>query len=168
MREAVKEDSRPLAIGLQEQVANHRKRLGSKASVVSVAEKMPVGIRWGSRRRTTVNCRSVVENKQMMSKPGVEVSPGSAWRGPVYWPCGIRHRGSVSSVRALTRNCGNLRSRCEGKGTSLTSEADSTEARSRGGATRSSEEVIVMMMERRGRIIESSASVNHASGRSRG
>ena len=31
----------PLAIGLQEQVANHRKRLGSKAPVVSVAEKVP-------------------------------------------------------------------------------------------------------------------------------
>jgi len=31
----------PLAIGLQEQVANHRKRLGSKALVVSVAEKVP-------------------------------------------------------------------------------------------------------------------------------
>jgi len=36
---------RPLAIGLQEQVANHRKRLGSKALVVSVAEKVPLGIR---------------------------------------------------------------------------------------------------------------------------
>ena len=35
----------PLAIGLQEQVANHRKRLGSKAPVVSVAEKVPQGIR---------------------------------------------------------------------------------------------------------------------------
>ena len=35
----------PLAIGLQEQVANHRKRLGSKALVVSVAEKVPSGIR---------------------------------------------------------------------------------------------------------------------------
>ena len=32
----------PLAIGLQEQVANHRKRLGSKAWVVSVAEKAPL------------------------------------------------------------------------------------------------------------------------------
>jgi transposase InsO family protein len=32
---------RPLAIGLQEQIANHRKRLGSKALVVSVAEKAP-------------------------------------------------------------------------------------------------------------------------------
>jgi len=34
-----------LAIGLQEQVANHHKRLGSKALVVSVAEKVPRGIR---------------------------------------------------------------------------------------------------------------------------
>ena len=35
----------PLAIGLQGQVANHRERLVSKALVVSVAEKVPVGIR---------------------------------------------------------------------------------------------------------------------------
>ena len=35
----------PLVIGLQEQVTNHRKRLGSKAPVVSVAEKVPQGIR---------------------------------------------------------------------------------------------------------------------------
>ena len=31
----------PLALGLQEQGANHRKRLGSKVPVVSVAEKVP-------------------------------------------------------------------------------------------------------------------------------
>ena len=35
----VRDEGRSLAIGLQEQVANHRKRLGSKAPVVSVAEK---------------------------------------------------------------------------------------------------------------------------------
>lgn len=40
-----KEKSRPPASGLQGQVANHGKRLGSKALVVSVAEKVPVGIR---------------------------------------------------------------------------------------------------------------------------
>jgi hypothetical protein len=38
-------ESRPPAIGLQELVANHRKRLGSKVQVVSVAEKVPEGIR---------------------------------------------------------------------------------------------------------------------------
>jgi len=37
--------NRPLATDLQEWVANHRKRLGSKALVVSVAEKVPEGIR---------------------------------------------------------------------------------------------------------------------------
>ena len=35
----------PPAIGLQEQVANHRKRLEPKASVVSVAEKVLRSIR---------------------------------------------------------------------------------------------------------------------------
>jgi len=120
------------------------------------------------RRRTTVNCRSSVESAQMTSKPGLDVIPGSAWRGPVYWPCGVRHRGSASSVQALTLNCGNLRTRCEGKGTSMTCEADSTDARPRGGATRSSDEVIVMMIERRGRVIESGVHANCASGRSMG
>jgi len=37
----VMREQRPLALGLQEQGANHRKRLGSKAPVVSVAEKVP-------------------------------------------------------------------------------------------------------------------------------
>ena len=35
----VRDEGRPLAIGLQEQVANHRKRLWTKAMVVSVTEK---------------------------------------------------------------------------------------------------------------------------------
>jgi len=38
-RSCVRDEGRPLAIGLQEQVANHRKRLGSKAPVVSVTGK---------------------------------------------------------------------------------------------------------------------------------
>lgn len=37
----------PLAIGLQERVANHHKRRWSKACVVSVMEKVPIGIRCG-------------------------------------------------------------------------------------------------------------------------
>ncbi|MCW5602813.1 hypothetical protein [Nitrosomonas sp.] len=40
----------PLAIGLQERVANHHKRRWSKAWVVSVMEKVPGGIRYGSRK----------------------------------------------------------------------------------------------------------------------
>jgi hypothetical protein len=43
----------PLALGLQEQGANHRKRLGSNVPVVSVAEKVPSGIRWESPKANT-------------------------------------------------------------------------------------------------------------------
>src|SRR5574337_1688334 len=150
-----------LAIGLQEQVANHRKRLGSNAPVVSIAAK---GAQKASganhRRRTPVNCRSSVESAQMTSKPGRDVTPGSAWREPAYWPCGVRHRGSASVVLALTSNCGNLRLRCQGKGTSRLGKADSTNAQPRGGATRSSEEVTVMVMERRGRVTRSKRGAN--------
>lgn len=41
----VRDEGRPLAIGLQEQVANRRKRRESKAQVVSVTEKAPQGVR---------------------------------------------------------------------------------------------------------------------------
>ena len=37
----MRDEGRPLAIGLQEQVANHRKQHWSKACVVSVTEKVP-------------------------------------------------------------------------------------------------------------------------------
>jgi hypothetical protein len=37
----VRDGGGPPATGLQEQVANHRKRRGSKAQVVSVTEKAP-------------------------------------------------------------------------------------------------------------------------------
>ncbi len=120
------------------------------------------------RRRTTVNCRSSVETAKMTSKPGVYVGPGSAWRVPVYWPCGVRHRGSAISIQALVWNCGNLRLRWKGKGTSQIGEADNTDAQSRGGAARSSDEGAVMALERRGRVIETWAQVNRASGRSLG
>jgi hypothetical protein len=150
----------PLAIGLQEQVANHHKRRRSKAWVVSVVEKASVDVRCGSRRRTTVNCRSSVESAQMTSKPGSDVAPGLAWTLPAYGPRGVRHRGSAILIRALTLNCGNLRWRCQGKGTSVKREADSTNAPSRGGATRSSVELPVIGRERRGCVIPSYSRVN--------
>jgi hypothetical protein len=114
-----------------------------------------------------VNCRSIVESTQATSKPGVEVNPGPAWREPADWPCDVRHRGSASVVRAPTLNCGNLRPRHQGKGTSAVREADST-TRSRGGAARSSAEVAVTAMERRGRVIESGVQANCKSRRSPG
>ena len=157
----------PLVIGLQERVANHCKRLGSKAPVVSVAEKVPrrhqVRTKEGEQ---PVNCRSSVESAQMTLKPGRDVNPEQAWRVPAYWPCNVRHRGSASLVRALTLNCGNLRLRCKEKGTSQIGEAESTNAQPRGGATRSSVEVAVTAMERRGRVVQSEGVANCESRRS--
>ena len=71
-------------------------------------------------------------------------------------------------VQALVWNCGNLRLRCEGKGTSRIGKADNTNAQPRGGATRSSVEAAVMAVERRGRVIESWVRVNRFGGRSPG
>jgi hypothetical protein len=113
-----------------------------------------------------VNCRSSVESAQMTSKPGLDVTPGQAWRVPADWPCDVRHRGSASLVRAPMLNCGNLRLRCKGKGASPKGEADSTDAQPRGGAARSSGEVAVMAMERRSRVIQSEECVNCESRRS--
>ncbi len=141
---------RPPATGLQEQVANHRKRRGSKARVVSVTEKAPRGVRWETGRRTPVNCRSSVESTRMTSKPAGDVTPGSVWTIPAYGPDGVRHRGSAILFQALTLNCGNLRWRWQAKGTSPQGEADSSDAPPRGGTARSSVETAVMAEERRG------------------
>ena len=157
---------RPLAIGLQEQVANHRKRLGTKAPVVSVTEKVSIKISGvNQRRRTPVNCRLSVESAQMTSKLRGDVTSGSVCPMPAYEIGDVRHRGSVSLVRAPMLNCGNLQWRCQGKGTSANCEADSTDAPLRDGAIRSSDEVTVIVMERRGRVIQSCRWVNCASRR---
>ena len=113
-----------------------------------------------------MNCRSIVERAQMTSKLGVYVNSGLACTQPAYGTGGVRHRGSVSMVRALILNCGNLRLRCKGKGASVKGKADSTEAQSRGGATRSSYEVFVIKTERRGCVIPSYLFVNCFSRRS--
>ena len=161
----VRDGGRPPAIGLQEQVANHRKRRGSKARVVSVTEKAPRGVRWETGRRTTVNCRSSVESAQTTSKPVSDVAPGSVWTIPAYGPGGVRHRGSAILFQALTLNRGNLRRRCEAKGTSPKGEADSSDVPPRDGAARSSDEAAVTVVERRGGVIQRAWGINRATGR---
>lgn len=110
-----------------------------------------------------MNCCSIVESTQMTSKPGSDVAPGSVRTVPVDGPHGVRHRGSVILFLALSWNCGNLRWQCQGKGTSVKHEADSTDVPSRGGAARSSVEGAVMAVERRGGIIQPNLLVNCAS-----
>jgi hypothetical protein len=62
-------------------------------------------------------------------------------------------------------NCGNLRLLCKEKGTSAQREADNIDEQSRDGAARSSVEATVIVVERRGRVIESDDVVNCASRR---
>src|SRR6202023_436757 len=88
----VRDEGRPLAISLQERVANHRMRRGSKVRVVSETEKASQSVRYGTGRRTHVNCRPSVESCQMAPKPESEVAPRSIWTRPAYGPDGVRHR----------------------------------------------------------------------------
>ena len=84
---------------------------------------------------------------------------------PADGPDGVRHRGSAILFQALTLNCGNLRRRCQAKGTSPKGEADSSDAPPRDGAARSSVETAVMAEERRGGIIRQAWGINRATGR---
>jgi len=59
-----------------------------------------------------VNHRLIVESLRWGQNGGFDVSPGWAWRIPVYWPGGARHRGGVRLIWALMLNCGNLSQRC--------------------------------------------------------
>jgi len=132
----------------------------------SVTEKALQGVRCGTGRRTQVNRRSSVESAQMTSKAGSDVAPRSVWTKPAYGPDGVRHRGGASLFQALTLNCGNLRRRWQAKGASSKGEADSSDAPSRDGAARSSDEAAVTAAERRGGVIQGEGEVNRASGRS--
>ncbi|ARM30521.1 hypothetical protein B9H02_03240 [Prosthecochloris sp. HL-130-GSB] len=113
-----------------------------------------------------MNCRSSVEIDKMISKPEVHVAPGLVWSKPVYESGGIRRRGSVSVIRALISNCGNLRRRCQAKSTSPKGKAESSDASPRDGTVRSSEEATVMVVERRDGVIRVIPEVNRESGRS--
>src|SRR3954471_13363028 len=75
------------------------------------------------------------------------------------------HRGSAILFQALTLNRGNLRRRCEAKGTSRQGEADSSDAPPRDGAARSSDEAAVTVVERRGGVIQHAWEINRATGR---
>ena len=88
-----------------------------------------------------------------------------AWPIPAYGPGGVRHRGSAILFQAFTLNCGNLRRRCQAKGTSSKGEADNSDAPPRDGAARSSDEAAVMGGERRGGVIQRAWEINRATGR---
>lgn len=79
---------------------------------------------------------------KVMSKPGAcTISGISAVEQPISWLRGIRYIGDVNAHQALMRNLRTCRR--DAKGESQVSgpcEAERTDARHRGGATRSSED----------------------------
>ena len=76
---------------------------------------------------------------------------GGTRKGPAYWPSGVRHTRGMSVVLALVWNVGTLA--VMGRENPISggpTKGESIEARQGGGSSRSSEEVRVMRMERRG------------------
>ncbi len=80
--------------------------------------------------------------------------PGGIQGEPVYCLDGVRHKGGVNLNQALVWNVGTCRPDAKGE-TQMGGlhKGESTDAGHRGGPTRSSVEVSVMEMERRGWII---------------
>ena len=114
-----------------------------------------------------MNHRERVESEGMMSKPGRVINPGPVQGESAARLGDIRHRGGVTLTQAFVWNVGTCRLDAKGDiQMGSPHEDQSTEARHRDGATRSSGEVGESPMERRGRVIQLEAPVNRASGRS--
>lgn len=87
----------------------------------------------------------------ILSKPNSERKFGISF--DVNWhnrQSGSRHRGGMNSIQALIRNMRTCRSDAKGEAQVEFPQGESTDAERRDGLARSSEEVSVMEMERRG------------------
>ncbi len=143
---------RPLAAGLQDQAANHLELLWSRARVVSVKEKArntcQVGIGKTSASEPSMKRRKA----KMMSKPGSTGCPGISAEETCL--LSARHpafRRRESEFRLVHGTWEPVASMPREKSKWWPHEDQSTDARHRGGTTRSSEEGCVMRLERRGR-----------------
>ena len=104
----------------------------------------------------SMTCRKA---NQLTSKPGSVVDPGQVQTLPVYGLNGVRCRGCMNLSQALLRNVGTCWFNTKGREFTQCVFA-STNVNQRGGATRSSDEVAVMAVERRGCVIQSRLVVN--------
>src|ERR1700726_2874926 len=77
---------------------------------------------------------------QTTSKPECPACSGAAWKGPTYWPCDVRCIGGVTLIRAFIRNLRTWSVMLGRRPKRKPREADSTDAPSRGGLLRSSDE----------------------------
>lgn len=105
----------------------------------------------------SMTCRKA---NQLTSKPDRVVDPGQTQALPVYGLGGVRRRGCMSSIQALVRNVGTCWLNAKGREVAVFSGFASTDVSQRGGATRSSDEGAVMVVERRGCVIQPSGIAN--------
>ena len=93
-------------------------------------------------------------NPKMTPKPGGMVALGPGQTVPADGLSGVRHEDGVTPTQASMRNVGTCGSDAKGElQAGNTREEESTDAGHRGGPTRTSVEVSVMGMERRGWVI---------------
>jgi hypothetical protein len=80
----------------------------------------------------------------------VQIILGSAGQKPVYWPCDVRCRGGVTLIQALIYGTWEPARRCNGETLKRKKrEAENTDALTRCGPLRTSDEAAVMVAERR-------------------
>ena len=150
----VEDGRRPSGVVLQGKAPNHLMLLRSKGVVVSDEEK------------AAISCQ-VSEEKMSASEPlmthrkGSKTLPegvsGNSARRSVDGACLRATRQPVHRrhdlVTGFSMERGNLTRGGKGNRRVANTTSENTNTRGRGGATRSSEEVAVMVMERRGRVI---------------
>ena len=105
----------------------------------------------------SMTCRKAI---QSTSKPDSVVDPGQTQTVPVYGLGGVRRRDCMSLIQALVWNVGTCWLNAKGRGVAIVSNFASTDVSQRGGATRSSDESAVMVVERRGCVIQPNAIAN--------
>jgi len=74
----MRDEGRPVGVGLPERASNRLKLHGVRALMVSVAEKSMAEdrVRFGAERRAQTNYQRGVENRRMISKLGAFTAPG--------------------------------------------------------------------------------------------
>jgi hypothetical protein len=103
-----REEGWPLEVALQEEISNHRQRLGSKAPVVSVTGKGPARRGQVCARELNVSepltrCR---KDRDVIETGVPKLSRDRVEREPVYWLHGGRHEGGRTRAQALAWNAG--------------------------------------------------------------
>jgi hypothetical protein len=178
-RRCTGDGGRPSALALQEESANHRKVRRSRAVRAERCGKRRANehVRYDpmktSEREPPLMCRKLVDGIETRPIGGTWDEPGMA---PVYCPGGVRHEGGVSTGQAPVRNMGTCRlaggrfmvtdlrlPNIPGKAPSgRIRKEPKPHARHRGGPPGSSDEGPVTGLERSGRAIQATLTVNHA------